>query len=907
MHRITLLLWSLAISLLLSSAALGQGLLQTKGKAIVNPQGDTIILRGMGLGGWMVQEGYMLQTAAFANPQHKIREKIEELIGPADTDAFYDAWLANHCRKADIDSLKAWGFNSVRIPMHYNLFTLPIEDEPVAGQQTWLTKGFVLLDSVVSWCKQNEMYVVLDMHATPGGQGYDEGISDYDPTKPSLWESNENKQKLVSLWARLAKIYADEPWIAGYDLINEPNWNLPGGTALRAIYEEITDSIRLVDPDHIIFIEGNWFANDFTGLTPPWDPNLVYSPHKYWSLNDQGSIQWVLDLQATYNVPLYLGESGENSNTWFRNAIALIESNGIGWAWWPLKKIEAIAGPLSVTKTPDYQTLLSYWGNGGNKPSAAFSKATLMNLTELLKIENCFFQKDVIDAMFRQIEGEDAIPYRSHNIPGIIYATDFDMGRNGVGYFDANVGTYHVTTGNYTAWNSGWNYRNDGVDIERCQDNTRTNGFNVGWLNAGEWMQYEVNVAKTAVYRVELRMATPSFSGSFHLSIDGSDLSGRKFVPSSGGYQTWNTVTLDEVVLTPGNHKLRFYSEGSDYNFSSMSFVEVGPTTNLTTDFLSAYTLDAQTIQLDLNKPLESAPTLDVNDFEIYVDGTFRAVREISRNPENDRSLILKLYYTLSHDEIVKISYTGNQINAMDGGQLATFSLENVQNRAPIIHPVPGRVEAEEYFFHYGTGIESNSDGTRGKNLSNLDQGDYADFYLNVPQNGVYNISYRTAAETERGEIKLLLMDENYIGNVRHTVGFIPTGSWQTYTNTSASVSLPAGRQHIRLEISGSSFNLNWFEVTLITSNEPQPAVTPISLYPNPGTGLFTLAGTSPAPQPLHIQVYNAIGVQVWDQTIQAQPDWQTQMDLSPQAPGTYFVVVRQADGQRWTKRLIKR
>ena len=109
------------IMIILSLNMSGQGFLKTSGKSIVNENGENVILRGMGLGGWMVQEGYMLQTASFANPQHQIRAKIEQLIGEANTAAFYDAWLENHVRKIDIDSLKSWGFNSVRLPMHYNL------------------------------------------------------------------------------------------------------------------------------------------------------------------------------------------------------------------------------------------------------------------------------------------------------------------------------------------------------------------------------------------------------------------------------------------------------------------------------------------------------------------------------------------------------------------------------------------------------------------------------------------------------------------------------------------------------------------------------------------------------------------------------------------------------------------
>ena len=99
--------------------------LSTSGPSIVNESGEEVLLRGMGLGGWMVQEGYMLQTAGFANPQHEIRAKITQLIGEQATQEFYDAWLQNHVTQADIDAMKSWGFNSVRLPMHYNLFTLP--------------------------------------------------------------------------------------------------------------------------------------------------------------------------------------------------------------------------------------------------------------------------------------------------------------------------------------------------------------------------------------------------------------------------------------------------------------------------------------------------------------------------------------------------------------------------------------------------------------------------------------------------------------------------------------------------------------------------------------------------------------------------------------------------------------
>ncbi|HEY9123727.1 MAG TPA: cellulase family glycosylhydrolase, partial [Bacteroidales bacterium] len=143
-----------------------QGFLHRDKKAIVDGQGNEVILRGIGLGGWMLQEPYMLNLSA--TNQSDMRARFEKLMGKENTDTFYTVWRANYMQKKDVDSLAAWGFNSIRLPMHYNLFTLPIGKEPVEGQDTWLETGFNLVDSLLSWCETNKIYLILDMHATPG-------------------------------------------------------------------------------------------------------------------------------------------------------------------------------------------------------------------------------------------------------------------------------------------------------------------------------------------------------------------------------------------------------------------------------------------------------------------------------------------------------------------------------------------------------------------------------------------------------------------------------------------------------------------------------------------------------------------------------------------------------------------
>ncbi len=389
-----------AICLLVSCARSDTGFLVRDGRHITNGKGEVVQLRGIGLGGWMLQEPYMLKLAGTAHAQYDIKNKITELVGEERCGEFYNAWLANMITRRDIDSLKAWGFNSVRLPMHYNLFTLPVEDEPSEGGITWLEKGFAMTDSLLRWCSDNEIYLILDLHAAPGGQGNDIPIADVDKTKPNLWQSEQNRIKTVALWKKLAERYRDEKWIGGYDLINETNYPLEENAALRKLMEEITGAIRSVDANHIIFIEGNKFANDFTGLTPPWDSNMAYSFHKYWNPTTVETIQKFLDMRDELNVPLWMGESGENNNEWYRSAVALFEADTIGWAWWTIKKLDSESGIMNVTIPDGYSDIVGFWKDAGPSPSPDEAYRTLMQLTENIKIENCKVNHEVLDALF---------------------------------------------------------------------------------------------------------------------------------------------------------------------------------------------------------------------------------------------------------------------------------------------------------------------------------------------------------------------------------------------------------------------------------------------------------------------------------------------------------------------------
>ncbi len=554
--------------------------LKADGQEIVDSTGTPILLRGYGLGGWLVPEGYMLQFPGFGSPTD-IRNKILDVLGPQNTDAFYAAYEANYVNRKDIEQIADWGFNSIRIPFHYKLFYDP-------ATQDFREAGFALLDSLLDWCGDNGLYLILDMHCAPGGQN-NGNISDSDGIEARLWTEPQTNQPLtINIWKEIARRYATDPRVGGYDLLNETV--LPDGFSnqvLRDFFIQLTDSIRQIDTNHMIFIEGNWFATNFDLLTPPWDDNMAYSFHKYWSETDPGSIQGYLSIRAQHNVPLWMGESGENSNAWFNEAIRLFEDNNIGWCWWTHKKLNTLTSPYSAKRPQNYQTLLDYWDGNGTKPSQSFATTAMMELAENLKIENCDYRPGVIPALMDPEFRTTPRPFVQRSLPGQINAVEYDYGTQGIAYIDSD---YKVTNGWWSSiWNNGWEFRNDGVDIERSQD-TQGHQYNVGWIETGERLMYTTEIAAGGTYQAHVRVASQDGNGLFLFVLDGQPVSAQTSVPATGGWQNWTTVVNDSVHLTAGTHQLMILVTRGGFNLSSMTF------------FLTAVGIDDKN---DANNPLK--------------------------------------------------------------------------------------------------------------------------------------------------------------------------------------------------------------------------------------------------------------------------------------------------------------
>ena len=546
----------------------GAQLLAVSGKKIINTSSNQeVILNAINFGNWMVMEGYMMNSTSQAPAQHNWKQKLTTLIGSTNTATFYNAWLTNHVTQADIIQIKTWGFNAVRLPIHYEYFV------NAGTPDVWNNQGFTILDNVISWCSAAGIYAIIDLHAAPGGQS-NNAISDYDNTKPSLWESAANKTKTVSLWRKLSERYKNEVWVAGYDLLNEPAWDLPNGTDLRILYGRITDTIRSAADNHILFIEGNWYANDFTGLTPAWDLNMVYTFHKYWSAATLQDIKWITDFRNIQNMPIWCGEHGENSNDHSTKIVETFNATGIGLSWWPMKKFESINDFADAKFPPGYGDLLNYLGGTNPSLNPATAYNTLMQLAENLKLVNCTFQTEVLRSIFSQPGNRNTEPFSNNPIPGKLYTTNHDKGMNGYAYSDQAWEEVRLTTGTYTAWNNGWVYRNNGVDIQATTDPV-SNGYTVGWFNIGEWMKYTVNVTTAGTYNIEFRIANGNYTnGTVEIqNADGTEILASAVVPPTGGWNIWSTVVVSGGFRTAGLQSIRITNTLGEYNINSVNFV----------------------------------------------------------------------------------------------------------------------------------------------------------------------------------------------------------------------------------------------------------------------------------------------------------------------------------------------
>ena len=415
-----------------------KGFLRTQGTKIVNEAGEEILLTGWGLGNYLLCEGYMwLAGTRMDRPRH-IEEIVRETAGSTYAETFWKKYHENYITEADIQRMAELGYNSVRIPINARLF---LKEEP--GLQ-WEEEGFLLLDRVIDFCEKHRVYAFIDLHGAPGGQT-GANIDDSIDNLPRLFTDPDYYEKGIALWKKLAERYCDRWIVGGYDLLNEPlrtaRKTLPDGTPdpdddmakhlplLQKFYEDCIAAIRTVDTRHILSLEGHHWASRPECFDRPFDPETVIHFHRYACLPGTEVYTDFLERSRALDVPLWLGETGENYPEWYAAMYPLALELGIGFNIWPWKKL--FAGPVrnnpyKIPMPAGWNKIIDY-AKGGPKPSYEEAQSIFDEFLENMKFENCEFSKKVHASLFRRpgttVRGTDfdELPLSDGSLPYTFY------------------------------------------------------------------------------------------------------------------------------------------------------------------------------------------------------------------------------------------------------------------------------------------------------------------------------------------------------------------------------------------------------------------------------------------------------------------------------------------------------
>ena len=309
-----------------------------EGVNLIQPNGERLFIQGTNLGNWLNPEGYMFGFSK-TNSAWMIDLLFKEAIGPDGTANFWKQFKDNYITQADIKFIAQQGANTIRLPFNYKLFT----DEDYMGLSSQ-QDGFQRIDQLISWCRQAGLYLILDMHDCPGSQTGDNIDDGYG--YPWLFESEQSQQLFCDIWQRIAKRYAKEPVILGYELMNEPIAHYfenkdELNARLEPLYKRAVKTIRQVDRNHVILLGGARWNSDFFMFNDwTFDNNIMYTCHRYGGDATAEAINDYISFRDKTQLPMYMGEIGHNTNEWQADFVKVMKQANIGYTFWPYKKLD---------------------------------------------------------------------------------------------------------------------------------------------------------------------------------------------------------------------------------------------------------------------------------------------------------------------------------------------------------------------------------------------------------------------------------------------------------------------------------------------------------------------------------------------------------------------------------------
>ncbi len=557
--------------------------LHTSGEDIVNESGQKVILRGVGLGNWMLPEGYMWRFGGGADRPRRIEKLVADLAGAEYAEKFWKEYRRNYITESDIARIAELGFNSVRPALNSRLFMS--EDDG-----SFREEGFDLLDNLIKWCKVHDVYVIIDMHGAPGGQT-GQNIDDSADDQPLLFIDTKYQDRLVSLWVKIAARYKDDTTVAAYDLLNEPLPERTGAAKkykdqLEPLYQRVAKAIREVDQKHMITVEGCNWANDWSVFTKPFDENLVYQFHYYcWdNPTELKSIRHYVAERNRLGAPVWVGETGERDDAIYWATTQNFEANNIGWSFWPWKKMSGNNCPYTIKPPLGREAVVLYSRTRDNSNLSKDAAQKIFDeLLGNIRLEHCVFHPDVVNALF-------------HRVPGKVEAENYGAGGQDHSFHvkdpGQRSGLYRKSEGVLIDLLERPNAKkpdaekadSEKADSEKTGSEKSPTGNNVAQprrrrdeagqcvrLYQGDWITYDINSLESKPYSLNIKVKTDSLPAAFSIAVnDASPEKSQKVAISEKG--GWHELKLNPVELIKGANRVKLTIDAGTVSIDWLDF-----------------------------------------------------------------------------------------------------------------------------------------------------------------------------------------------------------------------------------------------------------------------------------------------------------------------------------------------
>lgn len=400
------------------------GFVTAKGKKVFDEFGKELMFRGVGLGGWMLPEGYMWGFHNYYTRPRRFEERILEVVGKEESDKFWNQYYQTFISERDFELIKDHGYNSVRLAINSRMIMVENNE---TSEVVFKESGFAMIDSVIEHCKTYGLYLIIDLHGAPGGQT-GTNIDDSLDNKPRLYTETIFQDQTVTIWEEIARRYKDEQIVAMYDLLNEPlpDWNKHLFDKIQPLYKRIIKAIRKIDQDHMISLEGGHWSTNFHMITERLDDNLILHFHKYWNQPALETMNHFLNKREELDYPLFMGEGGENDLYWYSSSFKMYEQLDISWNFWTYKKIENNNSIISFKRPENWHKMFSE----KEVPTKEEGIQLLNKFLENIKFENCTVNIEVTNALFRQDDFMLPSSFYDYYGQGISFKTKNDTPSN---------------------------------------------------------------------------------------------------------------------------------------------------------------------------------------------------------------------------------------------------------------------------------------------------------------------------------------------------------------------------------------------------------------------------------------------------------------------------------------------